>query len=237
MAVSMNQAFLATLLLATVACGSDLALPSDSGEGVDVSVVGGNGQTGVVGQELAEPLVVSVQAGATPIPGHQVAFIVTGDGAGRLEPDTAVSDSEGRAVAHWVLGSAAGSYAVEARLVVSDPQPPPTAIFEADAVAGQPDTLRPVSPTSQPGRLATAVADDPTVLVVDRFGNPVGGVAVAWDVTAGGGEVSSASTPTGADGRASVTWTLGLGIGTQKLVARVDGVHGSPATFSATVLF
>ena len=95
----------------------------------------------------------------------------------------------------------------------------------------------PVSPTSQPGRLASPVADDPTVLVVDRFGNPGGGAAVAWDVTAGGGEVSSASTPTGADGRASVTWTLGLGIGIQKLAARVDGVHGSPATFSATVLF
>ena len=140
-----------------MACGGDLALPSDSGEGVDVSIVGGNGQTGVVGQELAEPLVVSVQAGAAPIPGHQVAFIVTGDGAGRLEPDTAVTDSKGRAVAHWVLGSAAGSYAVEARLVVTEPQPPPTAIFEADAVAGRPDTLRagqphqPAGAAGQPG--------------------------------------------------------------------------------------
>ena len=234
----MNKGFLATLLLMTAACGGDLALPSDSGEGLDVAIVGGNGQTGVVGQELPEPLVVSVQAGVNPIPGHQVAFIVTGDAAaGSLEPDTAVTDSKGQAIAHWVLGSAAGSYAVEARLVVSEPQPPPTAVFEADAVAGRPDTLRPVSPTSQPGRVATAVADDPTVLVVDRFGNPVGGVAVAWDVTAGGGEVSSPTTPTGADGRASVTWTLGLGIGVQKLVARVDGVHGSPASFSATVLF
>lgn len=234
----MNKGFLAILLLATTACGGDLALPSDSGEGLDFSIVGGNGQTGVVGQELPEPLVVSVQSGANPIPGHQVAFIVTGEGAaGRLEPDTAVTDSKGRAIAHWVLGSAAGTYAVEARLVVSDPQPPPTAVFEADAVAGRPDTLRPVSPTSQPGRLATPVADDPTVLVVDRFGNPVGGVAIAWVVTAGGGEVSSPTTPTGADGRASVTWTLGLGVGIQKLIARVDGVHGSPATFSATVLF
>jgi hypothetical protein len=60
---------------------------------------------------------------------------------------------------------------------------------------------------------------------------------VAWEVTTGGGTVSSAATATGEDGRASVTWTLGLRIGVQKLVARVEGAHGSPVTFTATVLF
>jgi len=225
-------------LAAILGCGDDLTLPSSSGNGVDLSIVGGNGQTGVVGQELPDPLVVSVQSGGAPIPGHEVAFSVAGDAAaGRLEPDTAVTGPDGRAVTRWVLGPQAGPYQVEARLVVSEPEPPPTALFEADAIPGEPDTVRAVSVTSQPGRIGRTVDEDPTVLVVDRFGNPVGGAEVAWEVTTGGGTVSSAATATGEDGRASVTWTLGLRIGVQKLVARVEGAHGSPVTFTATVLF
>lgn len=228
----------AVALAATLGCGGDLVLPSSSGEGVDLSIVGGNGQTGTVGEELPQPLVVSVQSGATPIPGHAVAFVVAGDGdAGQLDPDTAVTGSDGRAVTRWVLGPEAGPHEVEARLVVSEPEPPPTAVFEASAVADEPDTVRAVSSVSQPGRIGRPVADPPVVLVVDRFGNPVGGAEVEWDVNTGGGSVSSTSTPTGPDGKATVTWTLGLGIGVQKLMARVEHAHGSPVTFTATVLF
>lgn len=229
---------LAALSAAMLGCGGDLGLPSATGEGVELSIVGGNGQTGTVGQELPQPLVVSVETDGTPIPGHEVAFIVAGEAAaGRIEPDTAVTGDDGRAVARWVLGPEAGSYEVEARLVVTEPAPPPSARFEASAVAGDPDTVRAVSPASQPGRIGQPVPEDPTVLVVDEFGNPVGGIEVAWDVTAGGGSVSGERTATGSDGRATVQWTLGLGIGVQKLNALVDGAHGSPVTFTASVLF
>lgn len=230
---------LAALSLAvSMGCGGDLALPTPSGEGVDVAILGGNGQTGTVGQELPEPLVVSVESDGTPIAGRQVAFVVAGESAaGRLDPDTVVTGSDGRAIARWVLGSETGPHQVEARLVVSEPSPPPMAVFAASAVAGEPDTLRALSPVSQPGRVGQPTPEGPVVMVVDRFGNPVGGAGVDWDVTAGGGSVSSAQTSTGPDGNAAVTWTLGLGIGVQKLTARVEGAHGSPVTFTATVLF
>lgn len=230
---------LATLSVAVLlGCGGDLALPSSSGEGVDLSILGGNGQTGTVGQELPQPLVVGVESDGAPIEGQQVAFVVAGDpAAGRLDPDTAVTGPDGRAVTRWVLGSAPGPHEVEARLVVSEPVPPPMAVFEASAVAGEPDTVRAASPVSQPGRIRQPTADDPTVMVLDRFGNPVGGAEVDWDVTTGGGSVSSPQTATGSDGEAAVTWTLGLSIGVQKLTARVEGAHGSPVTFTATVLF
>jgi hypothetical protein len=225
-------------LAAIVGCGGDLALPTSSGEGVKLSILDGNGQTGTVGQELPEPLVVGVESGGAPVEGHKVAFVVAGDTtAGRLDPDTAVTGPDGRAVAHWVLGTEPGPHEVEARLVVSEPVPPPMAVFEASAVAGEPDTVRAASPVSQPGRIGQPVAEDPTVLVLDRFGNPVGGAEVDWEVTTGRGSVSSPQTVTGADGKATVTWTLGLGIGVQKLTARVEGAHGSPVTFTATVLF
>jgi hypothetical protein len=222
--------------LSLMSCSGDLALPTSSGEGVDLAILSGNGQTDTVGQELPQPLVVMVRSGGTPVRGHQIAFIVP-ETAGRLEPDTAVSGPDGRAIAHWVLGPKAGSHEVEARLVVSAPTPPPSALFVASAVAAAPDTMRAVSPLSQPGRIGRPVAEDPTVLVLDQFGNSVGGATVEWEVTAGGGAVSSPTTATGADGKASVTWTLGLSIGVQKLAVRVDSTHGSPITFTATVLF
>jgi adhesin/invasin len=228
---------LLVISLALPGCGGDLGLPSSSGEGVALSIVDGNGQIGTVGQELAEPLVVSVESGGIPVRGYAVAFVIAGDtGSGRLEPDTAVSDENGRAVARWVLGPETGSHEVIARLVVSEPEPPPTAVFEASAVAGQPDTMRGVSPLSQPGRRGQPVNEAPTVLVVDRFGNPVGGTPVAWAVTAGGGEVTGGTT-TDEAGRARVTWTLGAGVGLQELTAGVTGANGSPVTFTATVLF
>ncbi len=226
---------LAALLLG---CGGDLVLPTPSGEGVDLTILGGNGQTGTVGEELPQPLVLGVRADGAPVEGRKVAFVVAGDpAAGRLDPDTAVTGPDGRAIARWVLGSQAGSHEVEARLVVSDSTTPPTAMFEASAVAGAPDTVRAVSPVSQPGRIGRPTPEDPTVLVVDRFGNPVGGAEVAWDVITGRGSVSSPQTTTGSDGRASVTWTLGPSIGVQNLTARVEGAHGSPVMFTATVLF
>ena len=231
-------ALAALSLCATLGCGGDLALPSSSGEGVDLAILGGNGQTGTVGQELEEPLVVGVMSGGAPAVGHRVAFVVAGDSAaGRLDPDTAVSGPDGRAISRWVLGTEPGPHEVEARLVVTDPAPPPVAVFEASAVAGEPDTVRAASSVSQPGRIGQPTPEDPTVLVLDRFGNPVGGAIVDWEVDAGRGSVSSAQTETEADGKATVTWTLGFSIGVQKLRARVDGAHGSPVTFTATVLF
>jgi hypothetical protein len=74
--------------------------------------------------------------------------------------------------------------------------------------------------------------------VVDRYGNPVPNASVAWQVTAGQGEVGgSPITPTDADGKASVAWTLGDRIGVQKLTATIGSVTGSPISFTATVLF
>jgi hypothetical protein len=109
-------------------------------------------------------------------------------------------------------------------------------ILPSDPI-GEIATMRASSPVSQPGRLGREVNDDPTVVLLDDLGDPVAGTQVEWEVTVGGGEVSSAETVTGPDGRATVTWTLGQGVGVQKMIARVGGAEGSPVTFTATVLF
>lgn len=228
---------LAAILAASLACGGDLALPDPTGATLDLSIVGGNGQTGTVGQALPEPLVVRVLAdGGQPVAGRRVAFVVQTEGAGSLEPDTTETDNQGRAVATWVLGTVPGEQSVQARLVAELDQPP-TADFQASAVAAGPDTLRALSPLNQPGRRGDTLDDPLVVVVVDRFGNPVRGVTVEWDVTVGEGNVSEDETTSGSDGTTFVYWELGGRIGVQKVTATVEGVNGSPVTFSATVLF
>jgi hypothetical protein len=72
---------------------------------------------------------------------------------------------------------------------------------------------------------------------VDRFGNAVPEAVVAWQVTAGQGEVSEALTRTAPDGSATVGWTLGNRIGVHKLTAAVEQPTVAPVTFTVTVLF
>jgi hypothetical protein len=196
----------------------------------------GDKQSGTVGELLPKPLIVKVLTGDQPAPGRKVAFMLTEDpAAGTITPDTATTDTEGKAVAHWTLGTAPGDHLVVARLV-GDETATQVAEFRAAAKAGAPDTLSPASVLSQPGRRGQPVATPPVVRVVDRYGNPVPDVSVAWQVTAGQGEIG-APTVTDADGKATVAWTLGNRIGVQKLTAAIGSAIGSPVTFTATVLF
>jgi hypothetical protein len=59
-------------------------------------------------------------------------------------------------------------------------------------------------------------------------------VAVTWAVSTGGGTLSQGSTPTDAQGQASIIWTLGPALGQQSVTAGVNGAIGSPLTFNAT---
>jgi hypothetical protein len=232
------RAAASALLLVLAGCSSDLTLPSDSGAGLDLSRVNGDGQRGTVGAPLPEPLVVQVVAsGNAGVEGRRVAFAAVGAGAAlRLDPDTAVTNSQGEASTTWVLGTHVGEYRVDAHLVATGAAPEPVS-FSAQAVAGPPDTLAGASSLNRAGRRGLELADPLVVRVADRFGNPVGGATVTWAVTAGDGRLSGGQVPTDADGSAEVTWELGDRVGVQKATASIAGVIGSPVTFTATVLF
>ena len=224
-------------LVGLSACGADLTLPDSTAAGLALAVVGGNGQTGTVGQALPNPVIVQVRTETgEPMGNREVAFAPADGEATSFDPDTAVTDASGRAITTWVLGTAPGAYTAEARIVGPGDVPLPVPI-QAAAVAGSPDTIRAVSPAGQPGNRNQTLPDPLVVMVLDRFGNPVEGAEVHWEVTAGGGEVSGERVATAADGTSRVTWTLGEGIGLQKATAEVDGAAGSPVTFAAAVLF
>jgi hypothetical protein len=226
------------VLSAALACGGDLLLPDPGAGEVVLSKVDGDNQVGMVGEQLPLPLIVKVMNGQQPAVGQEVAFVFT-DAAGVVTPSQAVTNSAGEATANWRLGSETGPQTVVAQLVVSDTVEPQVEEFTAQAGPGAPDTLIAKSPTSQPGRRGEEVGTQPVVQVVDRFGNPVPQVSVAWQVSTGGGEVSEALTSTDATGIATVKWTLGNRRGVQRLTAAVGTgpVTGSPMAFTATVLF
>ncbi|MBA3760276.1 MAG: Ig-like domain-containing protein [Gemmatimonadales bacterium] len=231
---------LALILAGVLGCGSDLLLPDPpGGENVLLSKVGGDKQDGVVGERLQEPLVVEVKTGrGLAAIEREVEFVFT-DAAGVVTPSRAITNSLGEAKASWTLGSEPGPQTVMAQLVVADTLDLQTEEFTAQAAPGAPDTLSARTPTSQPGRRSREVGTQPVIQVVDRFGNPVPQVSVAWQVVSGEGEVSEAITLTDNAGTATVNWTLGGRAGLQRLTAAVGPgpVTGSPATFTATVLF
>jgi hypothetical protein len=67
--------------------------------------------------------------------------------------------------------------------------------------------------------------------VTDADNRPVPGVSVVFVIAPGDGTLSSSSAVTGANGEASVTWTLGNTFGTKTLTATVQGLP--PLTFTA----
>jgi hypothetical protein len=115
-----------------------------------------------------------------------------------------------------------------------------TAAFLAGACGRSPE--EPVTPGSlgittgnnQTGVVGTTLPTTLAVVVRDTRGRLITGQRVDWDVAAGAGTVSPASSRTDATGVAVTTWTLGTTAGVGRVSAQVTGVN--PVTFAATVL-
>jgi hypothetical protein len=236
-----SRGFLVVLLAGALGCAAgDLLLPDPPGGGQNVELSkfdgdNGDNQEGTVGEQLPKPLVVQVlTAREQPAIGRSVEFMITSP-ADVASPDTAITNSEGIATFQLVLGTTPGNYLIQARLISGDDQLQ-TEEFTAAAKPAPPDTLSPLSPVSQPARKGQEVAPPPIVRVVDRFGNAVPDVPVAWQVISGEGQAEPI-TRTGIDGTTSVKWVLGDRVGVHKLTATIERATGSPATFTALVLF
>ena len=223
---------------ATGCASGELLLPEppNGGDNVALSKFDGDNQVGTVGEQLPKPLIVRVRtARDLPAKEREVEFVTTA-GDAEIARSTAVTDSEGNASIHCMLGTLPGDYVIRASLIDVEGEAQ-VQEFLATARPGPPDTLSATSPVTQPGRRGRPVASSPTVRVADRFGNAVPDALVAWQVTAGQGEVDETLTRTSQDGSATVNWTLGNRIGVQKLTAAVEQATVPPVTFTVTVLF
>jgi adhesin/invasin len=226
--------FLPTGLTTAVllACGGDdLILPSD-GDPASITIVQGDSLSGRVGERLAQPLVIEVLDGADrPMANARVAIDLTGASA---EPDTLTTDELGRASAEITLGSQIGETEGVARVIAPEGPVEVRAGFTLVALAASANGLSPVSGDEQSGAAGTTLSDPLVVEVMDAFGNPIANQPITWTAE-GGGSVSETATTTDAQGRSSVSRTLGPASGTQTTLASSEDLAGSPVVFTHIV--
>lgn len=176
----------------------------------------GTDQTGMVGEPLAEPIVLTVtDEFGNPTP-HGFVEVELPDEAGSLQISDTTTDEGGRIEASWTLGTRAGEYA--ATLHVTNLEP---ITFRATAEPGPPDSLT-RSGDSQAAPAGTALPEPLVVEVADRYGNPIRALPVEWEVTAGDAALDSASAATDSLGRAHAWLTVGTTQTASTIVARVD---------------
>ncbi|MFL5492778.1 MAG: Ig-like domain-containing protein [Gemmatimonadales bacterium] len=104
------------LILIQPGCGSgDLLLP---GGPTALTPVSGDGQSGVLGSRLPDPLVVEVSdEQGRRVAGATVDFVFAGDVPdGAVTPQTATTNEQGQASAEVQLGTVEGDQPVEARV-------------------------------------------------------------------------------------------------------------------------
>nr|MBA3759991.1 Ig-like domain repeat protein [Gemmatimonadales bacterium] len=226
---------LTLVLLAGCGGGDGIILPNE-GEPAAIAVVEGDDQRGLVGEPLANPLVVEVtDTRGRPVSGATVAFEFSSAGAGAsVVPEQKTTDADGRAGTTLVLGTSTGRQTGQAR-VVQTGTAAILAPFSAMALPENANTMAAVAGQDQTGHVGQELDDRLVVEVTDNFGNPVAGVVINWAAT-GGGSVSAAEVATDEDGRSRVDRILGPAVGQQGAVASAEGLAGSPVTFTHTAL-
>ena len=193
-----------------------------------ITRVAGNGQSAGAGATVPiAPRVLVANSHGDPLPGVPVAFTPAA-GSGTVSGGSLTTDATGHAaVAGWTLGTTPGAQ------LLSASAGPVSVEFQAAAVAGAPATLSKTLGDGQTRPYGTALPVAPSVTVRDRYGNPVSGAAVQFQVLSGGGSIGAATVQTDQLGGASVgRWTLGNSLGSQELRATVAGLP--PAVFTAT---
>ena len=227
---------LSLLMLGGCGGGEQLILPGD-GQPAAIDVVEGDSQTGIVGEPLADPVIIEVtDSRGRPVEGVTVAFEFAGAGPGAaVIPETGETNSEGRADAQLVLGTAIGRQTGRARVVTEEGRQPVVVTFSATALSESANRMEAVAGEDQTGHVGQPLDDRLVVEVTDGFGNPVPNVQIDWSAE-GGGSVSEATVRTGDDGRARVERVLGPAVGAQTTVATSEGLAGSPVVFAHTAI-
>jgi galactose oxidase-like protein len=188
-----SWAIAGVLAASTLRCGGETP-PTDPGTATKIAMVDGDGQTGLVSQALAQPLIVVVtDASGDPVEGVGVQW--DAQGAGSVSSDEVTTGADGRASVTRVLGSAAGAEATTA--TVSGLQGSPVT-FGSTAVEAAASSI--VITTNPP---ATALsgevfdpAEQPVVIVTDDGGNPAASVEVTASKASGSGTLEGNTTAT-----------------------------------------
>lgn len=211
--------------------------------GQRIRVLAGNGQSGVVRNELTEPLQVRLEDDAgQPIPDRSVSFeVLRGDG--QLLTDTlemrrvdVTTDADGVAAARFRLGSSTGAGNDQVRAEVPGFLGDSTFAFTATPQPAT--TLQIVSGDGQRAANGQALLKPLVVVALDDFANPVAGANVLFEI-GGRGRVDGAVSlvkATDADGRTRVSYALGHGA-PDDLGSVIARIEDAPDTKASTAVF
>ena len=220
-------------LLVFIACDNEPTTPTSLG--LSFSVVSGDGQSGTVGNALAQPLVIkATDSKGRAIRNLLVEFRVT-SGGGSANPATASTNSQGLTQTTWTLGtSTAVPQRLEARAVSTNAL---LGSFSATALAGPPASMVMNSADSQTTTRLTAVPIPPAVRITDQYGNPVLGKSVTFAIPFydEGGSVTGSPAVSNADGMATLgSWVVGPAVGRHWVGATIPELPYVRVTFTAT---
>lgn len=223
--------------LLVTACGGG---GGDGGGGpsngaADIQIAAGDGQQATVNNNVSTaPSVTVTKDNGDPVVGASVTFTAA-SGGGSVTGGIATTDAAGVAtVGSWKLGTTAGANTLTAKV-----KGLPAVTFDAVGVADIPSSVTNLTTKSQQAPIGSAVPIAPSVKVSDQFNNGVPGIKVAFDVTAGGGNVTTDTVVTSASGAATAgVWSLGGSTGLNTLTATVvaNNVTGNPVAFNATAI-
>ncbi|EML0343037.1 choice-of-anchor A family protein [Vibrio vulnificus] len=211
--------------------------------GARLEVVAGQNQSGVIGQNLSQDLVVRViDSTGEPVVGESVIFrVVQGSGTVSVDNSTytralvAATDAQGLATVAFKLGHRTGvlNHKVQAKTVGYDNE----LSFAASAHSLYGNKISVNSGNNQRGVVGQPLPAPFIVAVTDEGANTVKGARVEFRVIKGEGvfqnEKDIYSTVTDADGRASAQLTLGdlVGLDAQRVQAvLIDGPEGQSLT-------
>jgi hypothetical protein len=200
-----------------------------------LNVTGGGAQRALAGHALPQPIVVrATNRKGAPAPGKTVTFRLA-EGAGKVDPDTATTDADGRARTVWTLGD----YPGRQRLLVNveNIDSATVVVAESDPVAANTRISALVEQLRAPA--GGVVPDSVAVRVTDSTGRALADVPVQWTVV-DGGSIEALAPRTDSLGLARAKWTLATKTGPQRVRAQVgsgtaaSGRGIAPVTLIAT---
>ncbi|MBN1780464.1 Ig-like domain-containing protein [bacterium] len=169
---------------------------STAGLASRLAKLSGDGQTGVVGQSLPNPMMVKVtDAHGNPVSGTKITFAVA-SGEASFQGNGSVSrttDASGLASAMLDLGYETGAVTVEASGLYLENSP---IIFNANITTVQPATLVPLTDLTRVVSTNNYLPGAIKVQVQDAYGNGVPDVSVYFTKDTGDGNVVDAVTKT-----------------------------------------
>jgi hypothetical protein len=208
----------------------------EPGPAFNIILISGDGQSGTVGVQLTNPLVIEVQDSFGYVVSNAMVWfnVMVGDGSLDIV-NPVLTNSIGRAQTNLTLGIISGANEVTAEIAGMGIT---QVTFNATGEPDSPYNIVIVSGNNaQIGAIGTELEDAFVVQVFDEFDNIVEDAEVWFNVTTGGGSLDT-SNPilTDIQGRTQTKLTLGTITGTNTVTAEISGGGTTQVEFTATAL-